>query len=203
MDPVTASLYLGGLSSATTIGSAFLQDSFSQSASKKAYKYWKWGQEIGPQLRMRGLRKAGLNPILAAGGSSAGAAAFGGGLTARGLAANNLANSVSSAASLSLARKQGRLLDAQTDKERSMQSMYGNLSNAAHWDALNKSYETFKNSLTTKAYETKIGGKALPVLRALNESGVGLRDVVRLGSGSLSSAGAILNLIKTQRKIGF
>lgn len=201
MDPVTGAIVSSGIQSGSDVGSAFLGNYFNRKASKRQYKYWRWSVLEGPSLQVAGLRKAGLNPILAAGGSSA--SSMSPGLSAQNVHASNMANTMSSAATLSLARKQAQLLDAQTDKEKNQSNMYANLASAAGWDALNKSFDTYKNELTTKVYEGKIGQKILPILRAMSESGVGISDVIRAGSATFSSAGSILQLIRNSRKIGF
>ena len=71
MDPVTGSLMLGGLSSATNVGSQLLGNYSGRKAGKRAAKYARWNAAWAaqnlPALQMKGLRDAGLNPILAAG----------------------------------------------------------------------------------------------------------------------------------------
>lgn len=71
MDPVTATLIVGGASSATDIAGSFISGFQGRKSAKRAAKYARWNSAWAaqnlPGLQMEGLRAAGLNPILAAG----------------------------------------------------------------------------------------------------------------------------------------
>ena len=58
------------------VGMAYLNDMFSARQAARGYKYWRKSLRKGPGYQVEGLRRAGLNPILAAGGMQMGGSAF-------------------------------------------------------------------------------------------------------------------------------
>lgn len=170
MDPVTASLVLGGVQMGADLGGAFLGDYQNRKAAKKQYKYWKWSTFEGPGLRMAGLRQAGLNPILAAGSSAA--QSMSPGMSARNVHMSKLSDSVSSASDAGIKKRQLGLVDAQIDTARAQQRMFENQAAKFHWEASSASVQAYKDKLLATAYEKPIVQKFAPFLRAYAESGL-------------------------------
>lgn len=73
MDPVTASLFVAGADQASGIASQLIGGYQGRKSAKRASKYQRWNSAWAaqnlPDLQVRGLQKAGLNPMLAAGAS--------------------------------------------------------------------------------------------------------------------------------------
>lgn len=92
------------------LGGAALGANFSARAAKASYERQKNLLMYGPTLRMRGLRKAGLNPILAASGGLGG-----GGQPSAAAVAPSRGPSVAGAASAALTRAQARVMQSQVE----------------------------------------------------------------------------------------
>lgn len=210
MDPVTAGLITGGVDSATSLGGQFISGYQNRKSQKRAAKYQRWNSAWAatqlPSLRVQGLRKAGLNPVLAAGIGNAGQLPASPAPSASGSVSGGLSSGLSRfmeaqsrKKGLELQDKQIALTEASTAKELAQTArdqahtqLYSNLSSAASFDALNKSYEAYKNMLTKNIYESDMGQKFLPIMRALNESGLSPQSVMYSGAGL---AGAAMNAL--------
>lgn len=179
MDPLTASLILGGASSATDIGGQLLSGYQGRKSAKRAAKYARWNSAWAaqnlPSLQMEGLRKGGLNPILAAGnvgknyqvgaGSPGPIGQSGGGADySRGY------QSVSSA----------KLAKEQRNTQREMTRYYGNMADREHWRAISSSVDAYKDKLLSKAYDNPAVQRTAPFLRAYSESGLPASSAMQL-----------------------
>lgn len=190
MDPVITGALIGaGGNALSTAGGNLMSDYSGRRAAKRQYKYWRWGQFEGPSLRMQGLRKAGINPIHAAGGGSMGAGgAFAPGMSPPRISSPDVSGGAASGSEVMRKRKlyqaELKLLQTQTDREEAtkraqdeLAGLYYNQSSAAHYESLIKSLEAYFRKRESDVYAIPGVGHVLPFLRAFNNVGVSLNSI--------------------------
>ena len=183
------------LSSAIDAGSGFAGQAFGnysgRKSSKRAAKYQRWNAAWAanelPSMQVAGLRKAGLNPILAVGGMRAGQMPS---VPAPQIAANNRMDSIAQSAerlsSAALKNKTKELTNEQVNLTKTQQVETAN--RALKEAALASSAIAQKtiDEMTANVYQTRVGRAILPILRASKEAG--LRPDLMFGALSNSAS---------------
>ena len=158
----------------SAIGGSALGAASAAMSAKMNYRYAKKYAENSPMWQMAGLRKAGLNPILAA-------AKFGGSNNAMPVSAMDLAGSTEKVSSSSAKDSASKLSDEMSNTEKAKQDLLQKQIDKAHWEAFSASVQAFKDDLLRGAYEKSVVQKIAPVLRAFSESGAGLSSAAAVG----------------------
>ena len=153
MDPVTASLILGGASSATNIGGQLIGNYSGRKGAKRAAKYARWNSAWAaqnlPAMQMAGLRKAGLNPILAAGSGRSTQMPSPQNIPIGSPGNSNIAGGYKDVSSAQLFRNQNRVARAQAEREEKVNE---------YWD-------------------TQVGREFIVPMAAASAAGVNVRNV--------------------------
>lgn len=207
MDPVSASLASTALSSATNLAGQVFGGYQGRKSSKRAAKYQRWNASWAanklPSIQVQGLRRAGLNPILAVGGMKPQNLAP---TSAPQIAANhkadNLAASIESISSARLKKKNEDLVSAQTDLTKTQEIEASNRALKEAGLAASAVAQSVIDRSTAAVYETKFGKKVLPIMRAATAAG--LRPDITI-SGFSNSARSLAEFLfsKKRRPIGF
>lgn len=208
MDPATATLIAGGAQSGSAIASQLIGGYQGRKSAKRAAKYarWNtaWAERNVPSLRMQGLRAAGLNPILAAGGSSTMAPGAAGPIGSPGQGVD-LSSTSAKGAQAALNREQINLTKEQRQTSRKLGDLYEKQAGKAHWEALSSSVQAYKDELLSRAYDSPMVQRVAPYMRAFSESGL-RPDLVfgTLGTSASSVAKVLMNAAKGKKMpIGF
>ncbi|AXL14454.1 DNA pilot protein [Microviridae sp.] len=158
----------------SSIGSGLLGAAGSEFSAKQNYRYDKKTAQQSPSWHVSGLRKAGLNPILAAGGSPT----LGSGHS--NVQPPSISSSAKDLSGSRLATSQKNLVREQQTTAKKLGDLYDKQAEKAHWEASSASVQAFKDSLLSKAYDNPLVQKTAPFLRAYSESGLPASSAFKL-----------------------
>lgn len=200
---------VGGTSSSAS--SSALGFASSYYGREHAYGLNKQARIKGPSWDVEGLRRAGLNPVLAARGSGAGFSS-----SPLSSPASDIARSMESISSSSAKDADAKLKKEQAEATKASKDLMTAQTKQAYqladesyhrtakemFQADSAQAEAYIRNQIKNVYSSKIGSRTLPILRALAESG--LRPDLALGAIP-SSAGAVAKFLfsKKPNPIGF
>lgn len=144
-------------------------------SQKRQFKLNRRERLEGPGWDVRGLRNAGLNPILAygKGHSSSGV----GGFSVR---PHDIAGQVEKFSASSAKDAQKEVSNEVVKTEQKKQELLDKQIDKTHWESSSASSQAFRDQLLAKAYNNPLVQKTAPIMRAYSESGLPVSSAFQL-----------------------